>query len=346
MPCYRPLRAFQCADGAVVFSELKKHDVTRTLDLPCGQCVGCRLDRSNAWAHRCWHEAQLHQDNAFITLTYDEQHLPENNQLVYRDWQLFMKKLRAKTSMDIELESKTEPRKCTPPCTTRTTKSRDINIPENLNTENLRKKQKKKTKKIKFYMAGEYGTEKGRPHFHACLFGHDFKDKIYYKKTSSGSKLYTSETLDKIWGKGFTSIGDVTIESAAYIARYIVAKITGPGSERYYERINYNTGEIYDLTPEFNRMSLKPGIASEWIEKYESDCYPEGELTLLEGRKTRTPKYYDRKYKKREPLKYEQMLWQREQRAKEYLSDNTPQRLKVREQVAQDRINRMIRLLP
>lgn len=62
--------------------------------LPCGKCIGCRLERSRQWAIRCVHEAQLHEHNCFITLTYDNDHLPINNSLLPRDLTLFFKRLR------------------------------------------------------------------------------------------------------------------------------------------------------------------------------------------------------------------------------------------------------------
>jgi len=92
MPCYKPLTAFQTKSGAVVFRN--GNDVVRWLTLPCGQCIGCRLERSRQWAVRCLHESQLHSRNCAITLTYDDQHLPDRGSLRYSDFQLFMKRCR------------------------------------------------------------------------------------------------------------------------------------------------------------------------------------------------------------------------------------------------------------
>lgn len=94
MACFNPLQAYRSADGAVVFSELKRHDVVSSLDLPCGRCRGCRLERSRQWALRCQHEASLHEANCFVTLTYDNDHLPRGGSLRHRDVQLFLKRLR------------------------------------------------------------------------------------------------------------------------------------------------------------------------------------------------------------------------------------------------------------
>ena len=95
MPCFHPLDAWQCLNGDVVFTDnLARNDVIRRLSLPCGRCVGCRLERSRQWAVRCMHEASMHMFNSFVTLTYDDDHLPEYNSLNYKHFQDFMKRLR------------------------------------------------------------------------------------------------------------------------------------------------------------------------------------------------------------------------------------------------------------
>lgn len=99
MACYHPLTAYQ----SIAKNSAGKSSITFTangnslpIQLPCGQCVGCRLERSRQWAIRCYHEASLYADNCFITLTYDEQHLPADGSIDVREFQLFMKKLRKK----------------------------------------------------------------------------------------------------------------------------------------------------------------------------------------------------------------------------------------------------------
>lgn len=96
MPCYSPLTAYQCFSGEVVFSEHKTKGDFKQLELPCGQCIGCRLERSRQWAMRCVHESKTHNENSFITLTYSDENLPDRKRLKYEDFQLFMKKLRTK----------------------------------------------------------------------------------------------------------------------------------------------------------------------------------------------------------------------------------------------------------
>ena len=154
---------------------------------PCGQCIGCRIDRSRQWAARCVHEAQLHTDNCFLTLTYADEHLPKHNSVSVKELQLFMRYLR---------------RAIYPT-------------------------------KVRFFACGEYGDQFNRPHYHIALFGYDFPDKELFTKRRANN-LYISETLNKIWGKGHCSIGELNYQSAAYIARYVVKKING---DRAFEHL-------------------------------------------------------------------------------------------------------------
>ena len=298
MPCYHPIAAYQTVDGQVVFSERRYFDISRTLSLPCGQCVGCRLERSRQWAMRCLHEAKLHEKNCFITLTYNDASLPKDRSLHYRDFQLFMKRLRKKYGAN-----------------------------------------------IRFYMCGEYGEKFDRPHFHACIFGFDFSDRQYWKQTGSGSKLFRSQELEKLWEYGFSSIGDVNFESAAYVARYIMKKVTGQGKhDQHYKFTDLETGEVLEKKSEFNKMSLKPGIGYEWFKKYKSDVYPH-DYVVINGRKVRPPKYYDLKYSKESPYEWEEIQFKREQLAKANFEDNTDDRLLVKETITKARVNMLKREL-
>lgn len=92
MACYRPIPAFRESDGSVVFRE-SRHTVA-SLDLPCGACVGCQVERAREWSMRIQHEAKCWPVNSVVTLTYDDKHYPPGGNLVYRDFQLFMHRLR------------------------------------------------------------------------------------------------------------------------------------------------------------------------------------------------------------------------------------------------------------
>ena len=195
MPCYYPNKAHSTGTRkngkSIIKFGLPTHQDQNSIELPCGQCIGCRLAHSQTWAIRVLHESTLHERNCFITLTYNEENLPENGSLDKKHFQNFMKYLR-----------------------------RDFG-PE-----------------IRFYQCGEYTDKPNfRPHYHAIIFNHDWLDKEAFTE-NEGIITYTSEKLQKIWGKGFTTTAEVTFESAAYVARYTLKKITGKQKEKYYEKID------------------------------------------------------------------------------------------------------------
>lgn len=93
MSCYHPLKGYRTPTG-VVFSELSRHDILGDIELPCGQCIGCRMRRASDWTLRCQHESSLWEQNCFITLTYARDCLPPDGSLCHRDFVLFMKRFR------------------------------------------------------------------------------------------------------------------------------------------------------------------------------------------------------------------------------------------------------------
>jgi len=92
--CYHPLPATRWKAGGVSIGRHRRLGDGVSMDLPCGKCVGCRLRRAQSWALRCFHELQLHDDSVFLTLTYDDEHLPGDRSLRYSDVQSFFRRLR------------------------------------------------------------------------------------------------------------------------------------------------------------------------------------------------------------------------------------------------------------
>lgn len=268
----------------------ERGSIRRELVLPCGQCVGCRLERSRQWAVRCVHESQMHEASSFVTLTYRTECLPDNNSLYYRHFQLFMKKLR-----------------------------------------------KKLGKPVRFYMCGEYGDENARPHFHAILFGCWFADRKPWRKSPSGHMLYRSELLDSVWDLGQAEIGDFSFESAAYVARYVMKKITGDRAEAHYARLSMDTGEIAQVEPEFTRMSLKPGIGASWFAKFKDEVF-ENDYVVINGRQMKPPKFYDRLLACSDSEVAEFMELVRYKKSLAIVADNSDDRLAVRETVTRARL--------
>jgi len=186
--------------------------------------------------------------------------------------------------------------------------------------------------KIRFFHCGEYGETSFRPHYHAILFGIDFADKKLHSKNGRGETLYKSETLEKHWGHGHCLIGAVTSESCNYVARYILKKVTGDSAKGHYENVNLATGEISTRTPEYVTMSRRPGIGSEWFDEYAQDVFP-SDRVIVRGKEAGTPKFYTRLYLQKNPTLEEHLKRTRKRRAKKRASDNTPERLRVRETV-------------
>lgn len=301
MPCYCPLKGYRSKNLSekgrrpIVFS-LSEAYTDLPVKIPCGQCIGCRLEKSRQWAIRCLHEASLYPDNCFLTLTYDENNLPPKGEVVLRHFQLFMKRLR-----------------------------------------------KQYGNNIRYYHCGEYGAKLGRPHYHAIIFNHDFKDKVLLTIKNSHS-LYTSKALEQLWPFGYSSIGDVTFQSAAYVARYILKKITGPQAKEHYQTIDKTTGQITYRKPEYTTMSRRPGIGKGWLEKYKTDVYP-FDLIVVNGIKMKPPKFYDLQHEIDNPKEYKEIRIKRKQQGARQAPNNTPERLAIREEIRERKLEKLPRNL-
>lgn len=233
-----------------------------SIHLPCGKCIACRLNKVYEWAIRCVHEASCWENNCFITLTYSDDNLPENGQLVLAHIQGFIKRLRFKYQG-------VQP------------------VPFG---EDQFKHQ------IRYYYCGEYGEKLQRPHYHVLVFNFDFPDRRKWGKKRQGYQLYRSKVLESLWPYGYSSVGELTETAAAYVTGYVTKKITGKeAKERHYKKVNEETGEIVMMTPEFSHMSLKPGIAEPYFKNGGSQIYAEDSVTLR-GYRKRPPRYYDKMY--------------------------------------------------
>lgn len=189
------------------------------LQVPCGKCAGCRADQALMWSIRCYQEASLFDRNCFLTLTYDDGHLPDDGKLKVKDLQDFFKRLRH-------------------------------------------------VAKVRYYACGEYGEKTKRPHYHAVIFGQDFKAA---SNVQIGDDLYTDRALVGLWTHGQVSVGSFTMASACYVAGY-VGKKTGDQDS-------------------FQVMSRRPGIGKEWLMRYWRDLQRTG-VVVIEGREYPIPQRY------------------------------------------------------
>lgn len=237
MSCTRPVTAWYSKQlnpngkRSLVFDS--SQGIGDAVKIPCGYCIECRIEKSRQWAIRCMHETKLHEENCFLTLTYNDENLPKDGSVHKEHFQSFMKRMR------------------------------------------------KKYGKMRYFHCGEYGENFGRPHYHAILFGHYPKDAELHS-IRNGIRYYKSERLNKTWRKGFVVIGDVTFESAAYVARYVMKKVTGDKAEEHYQ----------GKSPEYITMSRNPGIGKEFFEKYMDEIY-KTDSVISKGQHAPVPKYYD-----------------------------------------------------
>lgn len=158
----------------------------------------------------------------------------------------------------------------------------------------MKRLRKEYGKEIRFFGCGEYGSATLRPHYHICLFNHDFTDKKVYSGKGSET-LFTSESLEKIWGHGDCKIGEVTYKSIAYVARYICEKKLGKAASYYEEE---------GIEPEFVRMSLKPGLGSKWYDQFKNDLFPHDYL-VVNGMRCKPPRYFSLKKEEENPTEWE-----------------------------------------
>lgn len=237
------------------------------------------MDRVNQWAARMAHEAQFHGVSSFLTLTYDDENLPENNSLVKRHVQLFIKRLRKSV----------EP------------------------------------KKLLYFACGEYGDTTQRPHYHAIMFGYWPDDA---RALPGKRNLFSSESLRRLWGHGMVSVGGVTPQSCAYVARYSLKRVNGKRQAEHYG----------DRLPEFALMSTRPAIGLAWIQKYGAQTY-ETDNVISSAREVKPPRYYDKVLQRTNPEKYAEIKQARREKhdSKESRTNITPRRLKDREVVAKAR---------
>lgn len=281
-----------------VFREPKDKTFWREIQLPCGKCIGCRIARCKDWAARCWHESQQYQHNLFLTLSYAPEHLPVNDK-----GQPIVKVSDFQAFM-----------------------------------KRFRQWQSRHGyESCRFFHCGEFGTKRGRPHYHALMFNCFVPDLKFYKFSKSGEPLFRSDIIQDLWGKGIVVIGSVTFRSAGYVARYCMKKEYGNKDHRGPGLSEYTT------------MSRRPGIGFAWFDKYKEQLLNIGFLNVpgKDGDyiKVPLPRYYLNILRNHLNFarEYDRFIYRRLCRAAASQSEYTPERLAVKESILLDRLRKLQR---
>lgn len=300
MSCYRPVRAYKTDQGHVHMGRAGS-GADALLSLPCGRCVGCRLDQARAWSIRIGHEAQLWESNLFVTLDYAPEHLPRNRSLDYGDFQGFMRRLRKRLSGVSEGPNGRRP--------------------------------------IRFFVAGEYGSRLQRPHYHAILFNTRFPDQVMYKNGSWRSTMLEdiwekgNAVIGTVTPRSAAYCAGYTLHKAGrYAPQY--------GKHKHYEDVlDASTGEIMTRRKEFHEMSVRPGLGSWWYDRFGADVFPH-DFAVQEGKRYKVPRYYWERWRRTADSEVVEGVEQaRFERAQEMpASESSEARLAVREEVSLARV--------
>lgn len=269
----------------IFFVGAEKRFEPDTLIIPCGKCDECKLDYAREWSVRCQAESTLYKHNWFVTLTYNDENLPDalpvtvwseiDKEAYYNlcdyidDTILFDDMLDDKLAENRQLgvEMFMNPL-----------------VPEHLKQfmKSLRQAWQREYNHvgIRFFASGEYGSSSLRPHYHIILFNCPIFDLQNYKN-NHGNPLFVSQRLNDIWHKGYVVIGKVSPQSCGYVARYNYKKQIKPQN-------------IYGVPPEFVRMSRNPGIGYDYFVKNYEKLVKTQFSVHFNGREYRNVPYFRR----------------------------------------------------
>lgn len=265
--------------------------IKEAIKVPCTRCTYCRIQYSKNWATRLMLELPYHKNNWYVTLTYNDGQIPGE---IYAT-------AKADDLGEVYEES--------------------IAFQGHLEPEDLTKFWKRLRRslnyhgeeisgKLKYFCCGEYGPQTDRPHYHAIIYDLPIptSDLVPYKKNHLGQQLYISPYLEKIWGHGYVTVGQVTWESCAYVARYVMKKTYGDHKEDVY-----TNGKI----PEFLRSSTKLG--EQYLKDHGQEIYETDEIILSSNgkiKRSRPPKYFDYLYDLIDPERMKEIIQERKEKAR------------------------------
>lgn len=212
----------------------------------------------------------------------------------------------------------------------------------------MKRLRKKYGNGIRFFASGEYGDGGQRlenPHYHACIFGHDFDDKIIFKHNENGDPIYVSQELNQLWTDpedgvpyGFATVAAMTFETASYTARYTLKKRLNKKNPLYYDvGIDPHTDEVISICPEFALMSRRPGVGALWYDQWKWEVKTHDEI-IVRGMQQKPPMYYMNRMEQQDPEIYKKHKLRRKIAQKNNSENSTCERLHVREYIKVQKI--------
>ena len=276
MPCTEPMKAWvhgthESGKDKYVFRQPRDADASDYHLLPCGKCLSCQIDKSKEWATRGFHESQCHTENSFLTLTYDDKHLPENGSLDKQDLTKFIKRLRRKIE----------------PLKIKFLAAGEYGKPENTHRPH--------------YHICIFGF---MPLDKKYLFTNKHGDPVYTSEFISKIWKKGHITVAQV---NYRTVA----YTARYTVKKIVTKedrtqekfwIDPETGETNYDPVAYKKGLLMaGKIPEFITMSN--GIGKEWHDKYEKDTHKD--YVHVNYAKHKIPRYYDKLMDTKDPDRLE-----------------------------------------
>lgn len=293
--------------------------------IPCGKCIGCRLDYSREWANRGYLESLEWKQNWFCTVTYNEESIevPEwvedpsgitycnegewGGTLVPKDLTQFIKNVRQIMKREYNQDG------------------------------------------IRFMACGEYGSETERPHYHIIFFNLNLPvEDLYKPRIINKNVYYQSHIIERAWAyKGICNISEATWNTIAYTARYITKKVNGKISEEYYATKGQK--------PEFMRVSRMPGIGEHYYRKHWQEIYARDEIIIKNQNgaiSCKPPQYFDELYKAEHPEEFKRIQEKRKREGRDIqkiidmtFSGSRAERLAIAERDKEDQHQKLVRVL-
>lgn len=300
MSCYKPLirlynpnnrelsgRVYSLARFSQLSGkQLKYEDLMynpKVMLIPCGQCIGCRIRQREDWTTRIELEARDYpkEEVWFITLTYDDEHVPG---MIVKTGEI-MRKVQYTWKPGEKLPSSVQ-----------------ILLYEDIQ-KFLKRLRKAYKGKLRYFVAGEYGEQTARPHYHMILYGWRPTDlENLYKIHHNG--YYNSKWLANLWGMGQIQIAQAVPETYRYVAGYVTKKM--------YEIDGKKANEYYELgqTKPFACMSLKPGLGDHYYQEHKAEIWRQGYIQCTNGKQAQIPRYYEKQMEAENP----ERLWRIKQK--------------------------------